>query len=66
MSYRIAELTPRLPPLVSEDSLIRIDEVVVSVELILPTEVRELSLALLIEVDVGTAFEMLPKNKDLI
>ena len=51
-TYRTDSVALSLPPLVSEESLIRTDEVVVS-EVTLPRDVRELSLALLMDDEDG-------------
>ena len=47
----------------SEESLIRTDEVVVSTEVTLPRDVRELSLALLTDDEDGKTLDMEPEIK---
>ena len=62
--FRLADsVALGLPPLVSEESLIRTDEVVVS-EVTLPRDVRELSLALLTDdADGKTLLDKEPEIK---
>ena len=63
LTYRADSVALGLPPLVSEESLIRTDEVVVS-EVTLPRDVRELSLALLmVDEDGKTLLDKLPEIK---
>ena len=62
-TYRTDSVALGLPPLVSEESLIRTDEVVVS-EVTLPRDVRELSLALLTDDEDGKTLDMEPEIKE--